>query len=116
MFLCNHRYTFEYYDTLRPGEKHHSGGRFPSVTPSPGDYRGQVRRAACRDVCHGTTGRQLPQKNCQKLYKNLLIEGVDVWQRFYRVPSLQDLFKTVKPEVILEFLKVAALYMLLLVV
>ena len=32
---------------------------------------------------------------------------------FYRVPSLQDLFKTVKPEVILEFLKAAALYRLL---
>ena len=28
-------------------------------------------------------------------------------------PSLQDLFKTVKPEVILEFLKAAALYRLL---
>ena len=26
-------------------------------------------------------------------------------QRFYQVPSLQDLLKTVKPEVILEFLK-----------
>ena len=31
-------------------------------------------------------------------------------QRFYQVPSLQDLFKTVKPEVVLEFLKAAALY------
>ena len=30
-----------------------------------------------------------------------------------RVPSLQDLFKTLKPEVILEFLKAAALYRLL---
>ena len=30
--------------------------------------------------------------------------------RFYQVPSLQDLFKTVKPEVILEFLKAAALH------
>ena len=37
----------------------------------------------------------------------------DVRQRFYQVPSLQDLFKTVKPEVILEFLKAAALYRLL---
>ena len=37
----------------------------------------------------------------------------DVWQRFYRVPSLQALFKTVKPEVILEFLKAAALFRLL---
>ena len=47
---------------------------------------------------------------------NLLIECVDfndVRQRFYQVPSLQDLFKTVKPEVILEFLKAAALYRLL---
>ena len=45
-----------------------------------------------------------------------LIECVDfnaVRQRFYQVPSLQDLFKTVKPEVILEFLKAAALYRLL---
>ena len=32
----------------------------------------------------------------------------DVRQRFYQVPSLQDLFKTVKPEVILDFLKAAA--------
>ena len=30
-----------------------------------------------------------------------------------QVPSLQDLFKAVKPEVILEFLKAAALYRLL---
>ena len=48
--------------------------------------------------------------------KHLLIECVDfndVRQRFYQVPSLQDLFKTVKPEVILEFLKAAALYRLL---
>ena len=36
----------------------------------------------------------------------------DVRQRFYQVPSLQDLFKTVKPEVILEFLKAAARYRL----
>ena len=51
--------------------------------------------------------------------KHLLIECVDfndVRQSFYRVPSLQDLFKTVKPEVILEFLKAAALYRLLWVV
>ena len=34
----------------------------------------------------------------------------DVQRRFYQVPSLQDLFKTVKPEVILDFLKAAALY------
>ena len=41
------------------------------------------------------------------MVKHILIECVDfsnVRQRFYRVPSLQDLFKTVKPEVILEFL------------
>ena len=37
----------------------------------------------------------------------------DVRQRFYQVPTLQDLFKTVKPEVILDFLKAAALYRLL---
>ena len=37
----------------------------------------------------------------------------DVRQRFYQVPTLQDLFKTVKPEVILDFLKAAALYGLL---
>ena len=34
----------------------------------------------------------------------------DVQRRFYQAPSLQDLFKTVKPEVILDFLKAAALY------
>ena len=32
---------------------------------------------------------------------------------FYQVPFLQDFFKTVKPEVILDFLKAAALYRLL---
>ena len=37
----------------------------------------------------------------------------DVRQGFYQVPTLQDLFKTVKPEVILDFLKAAALYRLL---
>ena len=54
--------------------------------------------------------------NCLLTIKHLLIECVDfndVRQRFYQVPSLQDLFKAVKPEVILEFLKAAALYMLL---
>ena len=54
--------------------------------------------------------------NCPLTIKHLLIECVDfndVRQRFYQVPSLQDLFKTVKPELILEFLKVAALYRLL---
>ena len=40
------------------------------------------------------------------------IDFNDVRQTFYQVPSLQDLFKTVKPEVILEFLKAAALYIL----
>ena len=41
--------------------------------------------------------------NCPLTIKHLLIECVDfndVRQRFYQVPSLQDLFKTVKPEVI----------------
>ena len=54
--------------------------------------------------------------NCPLTIKHLLIECVDfndVRQRFYQVPSLQDLFKTVKPEVILEFSKAAALYRLL---
>ena len=54
--------------------------------------------------------------NCLLTIKHLLIECVDftdVRQRFYQVPSLQDLFKAVKPEVILEFLKAAALYRLL---
>ena len=54
--------------------------------------------------------------SCPLTIKHLLIECVDfndVRQRFYRVPSLQDLFKNVKPEVILEFLKAAALYKLL---
>ena len=43
--------------------------------------------------------------NCPLTIKHLLIECVDfndVHQRFYQVPSLQDLFKAVKPEVILE--------------
>ena len=54
--------------------------------------------------------------NCPLTIKHLLIECVDfndVRQRFYQVPSLQDLFNTVKPEVILDFLKAAALYRLL---
>ena len=54
--------------------------------------------------------------NCPLTIKHLLIECVDfndVRQRFYQVPTLQDLFKTVKPEVILDFLKAAALYRLL---
>ena len=54
--------------------------------------------------------------NCPLTIKHLLIECVDfndVRQRFYQVPSLQDLFKTVKPEVILDFLKAAVLYRLL---
>ena len=53
--------------------------------------------------------------NCPLTIKHLLIECVDfndVRQRLYQVPSLQDLFKTVKPEVILEFLKAAVLYRL----
>ena len=54
--------------------------------------------------------------NCPLTINHLLIECVDfndVRQRFYQVPTLQDLFKTVKPEVILDFLKAAALYRLL---
>ena len=54
--------------------------------------------------------------NCPLTIKHLLIECVDfndVRQRFYQVPSLQDLFKTVNPEVILELLKAAAMYRLL---
>ena len=41
--------------------------------------------------------------NCPLTTKHLLTQRVDfneVRQRFYQVPSLQDLFKTVKPEVI----------------
>ena len=54
--------------------------------------------------------------DCPLTIKHLLIECADfndVRQGFYQVPSLQDLLKTVKPEVILDFLKVAALYRLL---
>ena len=54
--------------------------------------------------------------NCPLTIKHLLIECVDfndVRQRFYQVPSLHDHFKPVKPEVIFEFLKAAALYRLL---
>ena len=36
--------------------------------------------------------------------------GINIHLMFY---NLQDLFKTVKPEVILDFLKAAALYRLL---
>ena len=50
-------------------------------------------------------------KSAAFMLRNLCFN--DVRQRFYQVPSLQDLFKTVKPEVILEFLKAAALYRLL---
>ena len=49
-----------------------------------------------------------------KLYKSIPFHvTVLMTCGFYQVPSLQDLFKTVKPEVILEFLKAAALYRLL---
>ena len=64
-------------------------------------------------------GEPLPECipcNCPLTIKHLLIEGADfndVRQRFYQVPSLQDHFKTVKPEVILVFLKAAVLYRLL---
>ena len=42
--------------------------------------------------------------NCPLTIKHLLIKCADVRQRFYQVPSVQDLFKAVKPEVILDFL------------
>ena len=48
--------------------------------------------------------------------KHLLIDCADfndMSRRFYQVPSLQDRFKTLKPEVILDFLTSAALYRLL---
>ena len=54
--------------------------------------------------------------NYSPTIKYLLIECVDfnyVRRRFYQVPFLQNLFKTVNPEVILDFLKGAALYRLL---
>ena len=50
--------------------------------------------------------------NCPLTIKHPLIECADfndVRRRFYQVPTLHDLFKTVKPEVILDFLKAAAL-------
>ena len=49
--------------------------------------------------------------NCPLTIKHLLIECADfndVRRRFYRVPSLQDLFKTLKPEVILDLKAVEA--------
>ena len=55
-------------------------------------------------------------RDCPLTIKHLLIECADfndVRRRFYQVPSLQNLFNTVKPEVILDFLKAAALYRLL---
>ena len=51
-------------------------------------------------------GEPLPC-NCPLTIKKLLIECADfnvVWQRFYQVSSLQDLSKTVKPELIFDFL------------
>ena len=48
--------------------------------------------------------------------EHILIECVnfnDVRQGFYQVPSLHDLFKTVKAQIILDFLKAAALFRLL---
>ena len=42
--------------------------------------------------------------NCPLTIKHLF-DFNNVRQRFYQVPSVQDLFKTVKPEGILEFLK-----------
>ena len=53
--------------------------------------------------------------NCPLIIKHLLIECADlndVRQRFYQVHSLQDLFKMVKPEVILDFSKAALLHRL----
>ena len=50
--------------------------------------------------------------NCPLTIKHLLIECADfndVRQRFYQVSSLQGPFKSVKPEVILDFLKAAVL-------
>ena len=44
------------------------------------------------------------------LWKQQKLFERDVRQRFYQVPSLHDLLKTVKPEVILDFLRAAALY------
>ena len=45
---------------------------------------------------------------CGNRQQCIFYEGRHTFHRFYQVPSLQDLFKTFKPEVILEFLKVAA--------
>ena len=56
------------------------------------------------------------QCNCLLTVKHLLIECAEfnyAKQRFYRVPSLQDLFKTFKADVVVDYLKAAALYMLL---
>ena len=53
---------------------------------------------------------------CPLTIKHLLNKCADfndVTQRFDQVPSLQDPFRTVKPVVILDFLKAAALYRLL---
>ena len=50
--------------------------------------------------------------NCPLTIKHLLIERADfnnVRRRFYQVLSLQNFFKTVNPEMILDFLKAAAL-------
>ena len=50
--------------------------------------------------------------NCSLTIKHLLLECADfnnVRRRFYQVLSLQNFFKTVNPEVILDFLKAAAL-------
>ena len=53
---------------------------------------------------------------CPFTLKHVLLDCTDfvqVRRRFYQVTTLQDLFNTVEPEVILKFLKAAGLYMLL---
>ena len=75
-------------------------------------------------INHSTNPRVFTKKKghpkmhpiCPLTIKHLLIKCADfndVQRRFHQVPSLRDLFKTVKPGVILDFLKAAALYRLL---
>ena len=73
-------------------------------------------RLTCEFLLKGEPPPECIPCNCPLTIKHLLIEGAgfnDVRQRFYQVHSLQDRFKTVKPEVILVFLKAAVMYRLL---
>ena len=68
-----------------------------------------------RNQRESTKSKTITRDHVGKVVQHLLIQCADfndVRWRCDQVPSLQDLCKTVKPEVILDFLKAAALYRL----